>query len=163
MELVRGTPLSSEDLKHAYSQYYKPKANYAWDTGLAIGKYLAALKEGYLLGIKCTHCKTVRIPPRAFCEQCFKPIHEWVKLPDTGTVNTYSISYITWDAKRVETPTIPAVIDIDGTTPGTGILHIIDEVEPKLVKIGMKVRAVWKPEKEREGAITDIKYWRPIK
>jgi uncharacterized OB-fold protein len=26
----------------------------------------------------------------------------------------------------------------------------------------MKVKAVWKPAEEREGAITDIKYFKPI-
>jgi uncharacterized OB-fold protein len=31
-----------------------------------------------------------------------------------------------------------------------------------VVKIGMRVQAVWKPENEREGAITDILYFKPI-
>jgi uncharacterized OB-fold protein len=45
-----------------------------------------------------------------------------------------------------------------------GILHLLEEVEPDPVKIhiGMKVQAVWKPKEERQGAITDIKYFRPI-
>jgi hypothetical protein len=30
------------------------------------------------------------------------------------------------------------------------------------LKIGMRVKAVWKPEQEREGAITDIRHWKPI-
>jgi uncharacterized OB-fold protein len=42
-----------------------------------------------------------------------------------------------------------------------GILHLLSEVDPKEVKIGMKVKAVWKPAEEREGAITDIKYFKP--
>ena len=32
------------------------------------------------------------------------------------------------------------------------------QVDPWKVKIGMKVKAVWKAEKERKWAITDIKY-----
>ncbi|MBI4232407.1 OB-fold domain-containing protein, partial [Candidatus Peregrinibacteria bacterium] len=54
---------------------------------------------------------------------------------------------------------IPAVIEIDGASPGMGIMHMISGVDPKKVKVGMKVKAVWKSPKEREGAITDIKYW----
>jgi hypothetical protein len=34
-------------------------------------------------------------------------------------------------------------------------------VEPDAVHIGMRVQAVWKPEDEREGAITDILYFKP--
>ena len=54
-------------------------------------------------------------------------------------------------------------LDIDGASPLHGILHKLGEVKPEDVKIGMKVKAVWKPAKEREGAITDIKYFKPIK
>ena len=43
-----------------------------------------------------------------------------------------------------------------------GIMHILGEVKPEDIYIGMRVKAVWKSEEEREGAITDIKYWKPI-
>jgi uncharacterized OB-fold protein len=55
------------------------------------------------------------------------------------------------------------VIEIDGASPGMGILHLLDEVDPDDIFIGMKVRAVWRPEEERSGAITDIKYFKPLK
>jgi uncharacterized OB-fold protein len=59
-------------------------------------------------------------------------------------------------------PEIPAVIDIDGTQPAVGIMHLLGEVDPKAVEIGMKVQAVWKPAEEREGSILDIKYFKPV-
>jgi hypothetical protein len=34
-------------------------------------------------------------------------------------------------------------------------------VKPGDVKIGMKVKAVWKPARERKGDITDIRYFKP--
>ena len=83
-------------------------------------------------------------------------------LQDTGTVNTYSICYVTWDVQPADPPELPAVIEIDGADPGMGILHLLGEVEPDQVRIGMRVQAVWKPEAEREGAITDIRYWKPL-
>ena len=33
---------------------------------------------------------------------------------------------------------------------------------PILTAFGMKVQAVWKSEDEREGAITDILYFKPV-
>jgi uncharacterized OB-fold protein len=87
---------------------------------------------------------------------------EYVPLQDTGTVNTYSLCYVTWDVKRIKEPEIPAVIEIDGASPLQGILHKLGEVEPGNVEIGMRVQAVWKPEDEREGAVTDILYFKPI-
>ena len=43
-----------------------------------------------------------------------------------------------------------------------GIMHKLGEVDPDAVKIGMRVQAVWKPEEEREGSITDILYFKPV-
>ena len=141
---------------------WNPNARYAWDAGVAIGRYLAELKEGRLIGVHCRHCRRTVIPPRNFCEWCFRPMDDWIALPDTGTVNTFSLCYVTWDMKRVEEPEISAVIDIDGTEPLVGIMHLLGEVEPDDVKIGMRVKAVWKPPEEREGSILDIKYFKPI-
>jgi len=43
-----------------------------------------------------------------------------------------------------------------------GIMHLLGEVAPDDVKIGMRVKAVWKPPEEREGSILDIKYFKPV-
>jgi len=77
-------------------------------------------------------------------------------------VNTFSVSYITTDTTRVKTPTIPAVIQID-SAGNAGFLHILGEVKPDEVKIGMPVKAVWLEETARKGSITDIKYFKPIR
>ncbi|MEO0119707.1 MAG: Zn-ribbon domain-containing OB-fold protein [candidate division WOR-3 bacterium] len=157
------TPLKDEDFKKRNFCYEAWIGNcfYAWDCGKAIGRYLEGLKEGKILGVKCSKCERIMVPPRIFCEWCFVLVEDFVELKDTGRINTFSISYITWDMKRLEKPQIPAVIEIDGASPGYGILHLVSEVDPKEVKVGMRVKAVWKDEKEREGKITDIKYFKP--
>lgn len=143
------------------------KSDYNWDAGLAIGTYLEGLKQGRILGIYCPQCRRTLVPPRAFCELCFRPLNDWVELSDSGKINTYSVSYVNWDASRRRTPEIPAVIEIDGASPGMGILHLIGEAGDSLeeitgrLKIGTPVQAVWRPQEEREGAITDIRYFRP--
>lgn len=159
-----GHPLKEEDIEHqrVLSVVYRPKAKYSWATGIAIGRFLSDLKAGKITGSKCQHCLRVVVPPRIFCELCFKPTTSWVSLPNTGTVNTYSISYITADTTRVKEPKIPAVIEIDGTS-NAGFLHLLGEVKPDDVKVGMKVRAVWVEPQDRSGSITDIKYFAPAR
>ena len=146
---------------------WEPKLEYAWDNGPAIGRYLTELKNGRIVGKRCDKCHRVMIPPRMFCELCWVPSGEWVFVKDTGVVNTFVISHVDWKAGRLDIeggvrPFTPAVIEIDGAAPGMGILHHLDNVDPKKIKIGMKVRAVWKPAEEREGSITDIRYFEPI-
>jgi uncharacterized OB-fold protein len=171
MKPFAGTSLTDQALAEGevLATMWRVKADYAWDTGQAVGKFLAGLKEGKLLGVRCSQCKRTLIPPRGFCELCFRPINDWVELKDTGVINTFSISFVNWDATRRETPEVPAVVEIHGASPGMGILHLLGEVGDDLegirqrVKIGMRVQAVWKPAAEREGAITDIKYFKLLK
>lgn len=157
-----GTPLSDAQVRRreVLTLELDPQASYAWDTGVAIGRFLQELKNGRLIARRCHRCERILLPPRMFCEQCFRPTDEWVYVPDTGTLNTYSVSHIRWDASPLPEPIIVAVVGIDGTSEG-GLLHFLDEIEPDDVKIGMKVRAVWKPPEEREGSILDIRHFRP--
>jgi len=160
-----GKGLNDEDIKEnrVCLTRWRADARYAWDCGIAIGRYLAGLKEGKIFGVRCEKCGRIMVPPRIFCEQCFRTIDQWVELADTGRVLTFSLCYITWDVKTIKEPEMPAVIEIDGASPGHGIMHLLGEVKPEDVKIGMRVKAVWKEEKEREGAITDIKYFKPLR
>jgi len=163
----KGTPLRGSDIKEkkVLTTSWKPNLQYAWDDGVAIGRYLKELKNGKIIARKCNKCERIMIPPRMFCELCFRATDKWVYVEDTGSINTFSISYVHWDAKRIkegEKPFIPAVIEIDGASEGMGILHVLGEVDPEVVKSGMRVKAVWKSPEERTGAITDIKYFKLI-
>ncbi len=161
---AQGTGLTDEELREGKvcTTRWVADARYTWDRGVAMGRYLAELKNGRLVGVHCHKCGRVMIPPRMFCEWCFRPVDGWVELKDTGTVNTFSLCYVTWDVKRVKEPQVPAVIEIDGASPGMGIMHLLGGADPKTFKRGMRVKAVWKPAEEREGAITDILYWKPL-
>src|SRR4029077_18701395 len=112
-------------------------------------------------GRKCAGCGRVMIPHRMYCEFCFRPTDGWVRLKDTGKGNTYSISYVNFDASRRKNPIVVAVIEIEGASPLMGILHLLGEIEPDKVEVGTAVEAVWKSAEERQGAITDILYFRP--
>jgi hypothetical protein len=159
-----GTPLSEKDFEEGRVLFNHDQLNarFAWDTGIAVGAYLAGLKAGHLLGAHCPSCRRTVVPPRLVCEQCFHPMERYVELQDTGTVNTYSLCYVTWDVQRIADPLIPAVIEIDGASPLAGIMHLLGQVDPKTVHVGMRVKAAWKPAAERQGAITDILYFKPL-
>jgi hypothetical protein len=172
-----GTYVSSEELATGQvpSETWDPKARYRWSAGVAVSKFLYGLREGRIVGVHCQTCDRTVTPPRAFCEVCLGPISKYVDLPKTGTINTFTVCYIDVAARRVETPTIPVVVDIDGTKPAGGFLHLLGEVTVKKerrsvkvldsrgreVDVGRRVEGVWKPEAEREALITDIKYFRP--
>ena len=163
-----GTPYKKEDLKEGRIPYVedKPDARYRFSAGIAMSRFLEGLKNGMILGLKCISCGRIYVPPRTFCSYCFKPTSEWVQVKDTGIVNTAVVSYIAADRGRMDKPLVVAVIELDGASPGIGILHKLGNVDPEDVisrKIfGKRVKAVWKPEEERTGSITDILYFEPV-
>lgn len=160
-----GTHVSTKDIvekKVSYS-WWEPEVQYSWSLGPAMSRFLQELKAGRIVGRKCKKCRRVIVPPRMFCEHCYSPTDEWIYLKDTGTVETFSISYLDADARRIKEPILIGVVSIDGAAPKHGFMHYFGGMKPEELHIGMKVKAVWKPEKEREGAITDIKYFEPLK
>ena len=159
-----GEPLQTADFKEERIpiEKYRPKVKFAWSAGIAIGKFLEELKKGKIIASTCSKCGRIMVPPRIYCEFCFKPTDGYKYVKDTGTINTYSISYLAADATRLKEPILVAIIDIDGASEGMGLIHRLGETDKDNIKFGMKVKAVWKPKEERVGAITDIKYFKPM-
>ena len=133
---------------------------FEWDAGEAVGAFLDGLRDGRILATVCTACGRTLVPPRKFCERCFRPTDSWVEVASTGTVETFSICHVRWDMVRLDPPEIPAVIRLDGASDG-GFLHLLGDVDPDDVSIGMEVEAVWRPVPERTGSILDIARFRP--
>jgi len=159
-----GSPV--KDYKETITVSCKPKARYAWSAGQALSKFLQGLKEGKLYGRKCVKCGRILVPPRMYCEWCYRPTDEWVEVKPVGRVVTAVVSYIAATRERLEKPRIVAIIELEGTG-GNGIFHFIEGVDPKDVEnqkiFGMRVKAVWKPPEEREGSVTDIMYFVPVR
>ncbi len=157
----RATPLSDAEFREAPGAVDDVlDVTYRWDAGEAMGAFLEAMSEGRIVATVCEQCGRTLVPPRKFCERCFRPTDRWTQVPDTGTVQTFSICHVRWDMVPLDPPEIPAVIRLDDTSEG-GFLHKLGEVEPGDVRSGMEVEAVWKAAAEREGSILDIAYFRP--
>jgi len=104
-----------------------------------------AAKENRLVAPRCTNCGTFRLPPPPFCFVCQHREVEWVELPGTGTV--YSFTVVRHPLARMLHDVVPyaaGIVELDGTQ-GAGarmIVNIID-CEPDAVRIGDAVEIVW--------------------
>ena len=47
------------------------------------------------------------VPPRKFCERCFRPTDRWEEVAATGVVETFSICHVSWDMQPVDPPELP--------------------------------------------------------
>jgi uncharacterized OB-fold protein len=133
---------------------------FEWDAGEAMGAFLEGLRDERIVATHCVACERTLVPPRKFCERCFRPTDRWEEVAAIGTIETFSICHVSWDMQPLDPPELPAVIRLDGASSG-GFLHMLGEVAPDDVRIGMAVEAVWHPLEERTGSILDIAYFRP--
>jgi uncharacterized OB-fold protein len=161
---IRGTRLSGKDFHDVLHFKDFPKFAYQWATGVAITRFFSGMKKGKIIGSFCDDCNKTMTPPLMFCYECYNPMVKYVEISDVGIINTFSIAYINTDATRREKPELPIVVDFDDTKNSTntpsGFLHILDENTPlEKIKVGARVKAVWKDPNERIGDITDIKYF----
>jgi hypothetical protein len=100
-----------------------------------------AAKRDKLVAPRCTHCKTFRLPPTPFCFECQHRELEWVELPGTGSVYTFTIVRHPLHPGFAEAcPYVSGVVELDGTQ-GAGarlIVNIID-CDPERLAIGDRV------------------------
>jgi uncharacterized OB-fold protein len=98
--------------------------------------YWDAAAKGELLIKKCLACGEVHFYPRALCPFCFSERTEWQAASGRGTIYSYSIM------RRAPVPYIIAYVTLEeGVTMMTNIV----DCDLAAIRIGQKVRVVWKP------------------
>ncbi len=132
---------------------------FSYDAGAIRSRFLTEIRDNQkIMGIRCPDCNLVYVPPRSVCLKCFGNLSDFVEVGQTGTLTTYSIVYRSEPFYPVEPPFIYGIIQLDGAD--TGLVHLIGEVDLQKVRVGMRVKAVFK--EERAGSILDIKHFKPI-
>jgi uncharacterized protein len=106
-------------------------------------RFLRGLADGKLLGQRCPACGKVYIPPRGACPTDGVPTTDEVELPDHGTVTTFCVVNVPYPGQRVTPPYVAAAVLLDGAD--IPFQHLILGCEPGEVRMGMRVRAFWKP------------------
>lgn len=132
-----------------------------YTVGIAGERFLRAIKDqGVFLGTVCPACGLTYIPPTMYCERCFAQLDEWAEVGTRGSVYTYTVLTRSLADTSMDQPGVLALIRFDGAHGG--IVHRLGEIDPADVEIDMPVEAVLKPQKEREGSILDIRYFKPV-
>lgn len=122
-------------------------------------KFLRALEEGKLLAARTGKDGKVYFPPKEADPATGQELTEYLELSDKGTVTTYAIINIPFPGQRIKPPYVAAYVLLDGAD--IPFLHLVTEIEPADVRMGMRVEAVWKPREEWGLGIDNIDYFRP--
>ncbi|WP_422744535.1 Zn-ribbon domain-containing OB-fold protein [Mycobacterium sp. WMMD1722] len=121
--------------------------------------FLRALEQGKLLGARTGEDGKVYFPPKEANPATGLELDNYVELPDKGTVTTFAIINIPFAGQRIKPPYVAAYVLLDGAD--IPFLHLVTEIDPADVRMGMRVQAVWKPKEEWGLGIDNIDYFRP--
>jgi uncharacterized OB-fold protein len=121
--------------------------------------FLRGLEEGKLLGARTGNDGKVYFPPKEADPATGLELDNFLELPDKGTVTTFAIINIPFPGQRIKPPYIAAYVLLDGAD--IPFLHLVTEIDPADVRMGMRVQAVWKPREEWGLGIDNINHFRP--
>ncbi len=139
-----------------HGQIYIPNT---YSAGAVGSKFLIALRDKKrIMGTRCATCNRIYVPARSICKDCYGQLDELVEVSDKGTLLTYTVCNQPNPVQPVESPVVYGIIQLDGAD--TGFVHMLGEIDPEQIRIGMRVQAVFKD--EREASILDIKYFKPL-
>jgi uncharacterized OB-fold protein len=133
------------------------RLKYIVNAGSASSRFLKGMCEGRILGQRCPTCKKVTVPPRGACPTCGVATEEEVEVKDVGTITTFCIININFDAKARELPYACASIVLDGAD--TTLFHLIQGADVANIRMGMRVKAVWA--KELGPSLESIDHFTP--
>ena len=121
--------------------------------------FFRGLAEGRIVGQRCPVCKKVYVPPRPACPVDGVPTVEEIELSDTGTVTTFCIVNVPFLGQRITPPYVSAYVLLDGAD--IALMHLILDTPAEEVRMGMRVKAVWKPREQWGTTIENISHFAP--
>ncbi|MGY0385453.1 Zn-ribbon domain-containing OB-fold protein [Nocardioides sp. WG-D5] len=121
--------------------------------------FFRGLAEGRIVGQRCPKCRKVYVPPRGACPTDGVPTSEEIELSDVGTVTTFCVVNVPFLGQRIKPPYVSAYVLLDGAD--IALQHLILEVPAEEVRMGMRVKAVWKPREEWGTSIENISHFAP--
>jgi uncharacterized OB-fold protein len=93
--------------------------------------------ERKLMGVRCTGCKKVILPPRSLCPQCGGSDMIWTEMPTKGKLVTYTVIHVSPTQFQELSPYAVGIVEFGERVRLPGM---IKDVKPGDLKIGMELQ-----------------------
>jgi len=98
------------------------------------------LRDGRLVGSRCTACGATAFPPRADCAACMSPDFEYAEVSGRGTLHTFTTIAAAPDGFEHLAPYVLGLVDLEDG--GRALAWIGETVRPEEIAIGMPLQLV---------------------
>ena len=135
------------------------RIEYEYSAGQAASRFLRAVAEGRIVGQRCPVCHKVYVPPRGSCPTDGVATTDEVELSDHGTITTFCIVRVPFKGMRIDLPYVTAQILLDGAN--IAMMHLVAGIPVEQVRMGMRVKALWRPRVEWGTTLENISWFEP--
>ena len=140
-----------------FSEEFELGYTYTRTTGPIIGRFLTALRDKKIVGIKSCDGSVI-VPPMEFDPVTTEPLTEFVDVADTGTVQTWCWVHRPHPKHPLDKAFAWAFILLDGAD--VPLVHCVSVNDESEMLSGLRVQAKWVD--EPVGSITDIACFVPV-
>ncbi|MEM3616698.1 MAG: Zn-ribbon domain-containing OB-fold protein [Candidatus Bathyarchaeia archaeon] len=102
-----------------------------------IEQFYKNISQKKLIGGKCRKCGKIHLPPRPLCDKCLSTEFEWVKMPKTGKLLTYTIIHVAPTQFQNMAPYAVGIIQLEN---GVKIPGMIRNVPLDKIRVGMPLK-----------------------
>ncbi len=124
---------------------------------LTFKDYNEELKQGKLIGLKCSGCGEVTAQPRMLCAKGGGSEFNRLELAGKGTIKTFTVNRVPAEGREAEVPYIVTIVELD---EGPWVMGNLVELKPEEAtidiidkKVAMSGTAVFPGDKYTAGDI----------
>jgi uncharacterized OB-fold protein len=117
------------------------------------------LKDGRIMGSKCTKCGATSFPPRADCAECMHDEFEFVEVSGRATLHTYTKIAAAPIGFQELAPYTVGLADLEET--GRVVAWVGDSIAEEEINIGMEVQLVPRIFEEQEEIMVYYTFEKP--
>jgi uncharacterized OB-fold protein len=126
-----------------------------------LNRFVDNLLAGRIIGHKCPSCGRVYVPSKGYCPLCVVATSDAdeVELADNGTVTGFTIiTPVAYYGQKETQPFVYASVLLDGADTPLNGMDVVGIAHEQL-RMGLRVKAVWKPEAERTAEGISNRGW----
>jgi uncharacterized OB-fold protein len=135
---------------------YVLEYTYRRSVGPVIGRFLAGLRDGRVLGARTASGRVI-VPPSEYDPDTGEAVGDLVDVGQSGVVVSWSWVPTPVAKHPLTRPFAWGLVRLDGAD--TGMLHAVDAGSSDAMRTGMRVRVRWR--EQRAGEIRDIECFEP--
>lgn len=133
---------------------------YTYFAGESASRFFHELKDKQIMGTRCSRCRRLLVPARAFCDACMERTSQWEAVGPQGTLETFTIITAKFPGLP-DPPIIMAYVTLDGAD--TALINMVkgvdtSDIEATARKLNTTPRVTTVFDAAPQGRITDFHF-----